>query len=82
MATIRVRYIGPHDEVEVPLGDGTAVTVQRNHQAEVPAEIAGNSKHGLLEQEANWEKVEPAARATRDEAPAKDAAKDSKGGGE
>ena len=54
MATRKVRYVGPIDEVVVPLPDGGSVFVERNHQAEFPEDIARN----LLTQ-ADWEKVDP-----------------------
>lgn len=58
MAMRKVRYIGPHDAVEVRLPDGSAVTVEQNHQVELPEDIVGSSTHGLLAQASNWERVE------------------------
>lgn len=43
---VKIRYVGPFDAVEVdisPDNTGRYVTVQRNHQIEVPDEIA----HGI-----------------------------------
>lgn len=60
MATRKVRYVGPHDVVEVRLPDGSSVTVEQNHQVELPEELVGNSAHGLLAQAGNWERVEAA----------------------
>ncbi len=66
MATVKVRYVGPFDEVSVPLGDGEYLTVARNHQAEVPAALAGDEREGLLAQPDNWQRVGAASRARTD----------------
>lgn len=36
---MKLKYVGPHDEVELPGG----LTVKRNHQIEVPDELAGKA---------------------------------------
>ncbi len=49
---MKLRYIGPHDGVDVPLPGGSAiVTVLRGAVAEFDPDHAA----GLLEQEINWE---------------------------
>lgn len=55
--TVRLRYVGPFDEIAVPLGDDQWITCKRNHQAEFPAELAGDDEHGLLAQSDNWRRV-------------------------
>lgn len=60
MAT-RAKYIGEHDEVVVPLGEGRFVTVVKNgflpteddHGDPIPASV----RDGLLEQRDNWSSV-------------------------
>jgi tellurite resistance-related uncharacterized protein len=57
VASVKLRYIGPFAEVSVPLGNEEYTLVKRNHQAEFPAEVAGNKSEGLLAQPDNWERV-------------------------
>lgn len=45
-----VKYIGPHDEVEVP---DARLVVKRNQTIEVPGELVD----GLLEQQDNWKRT-------------------------
>ena len=45
-----LKYIGPHDEVEVP---AARLVVKRNQTIEVSGELAD----GLLVQEDNWKKT-------------------------
>jgi hypothetical protein len=58
MATVKLKYVGPFDEIAVPLGDDQWITCKRNHQAEFPAELAGNKDGGLLAQADNWERAD------------------------
>jgi hypothetical protein len=51
MANRKVRYIGPIDEVALEY-EGVRYTVERNHQAELPEDLAKN-----LVRAANWEYV-------------------------
>jgi hypothetical protein len=62
MANVRLRYVGPFSAVTVPLGDDQYVVVKRNHQAEFPADVAGNKSEGLLAQPDNWERVASAKK--------------------
>ena len=52
-----VKYIGPHDAVDVPLPNGTEATVKHGEALETTGEHAA----GLLEQPSNWEAVKRAA---------------------
>jgi hypothetical protein len=72
VASVKLRYIGPFAEVSVPLGNEEYTLVKRNHQAEFPAEVAGNKSEGLLAQPDNWERV-----AAKQES--RDAGKDGEG---
>ena len=70
---MKVKYIGPFDEVEVPYTeDGRAKTAvfKRNHQTEVPDDLANGVEGefgGLLEQTDNYVAVEsPKAKADKD----------------
>jgi hypothetical protein len=51
-----LKYVGPHDEVEVP---DARLTVRKNQTIEVSAELAD----GLLCQEDNWKKTTPTKSA-------------------
>jgi hypothetical protein len=66
VASVKLRYVGPFAEVSVPLGNEEYTLVKRNHQAEFPADIAGNKSEGLLAQPDNWERV--AAKQERGDA--------------
>lgn len=60
---MKVRYIGPFDEVEVR---EFGIAVKRNHQAEIPDGIAAT----LIEQ-ADWEEVgKPKSKEQQPPAPA------------
>lgn len=49
---MRLRYVGPHDGVELPLPGGSEIVVVRGEAADVtPDEYAER----LLEQPSNWE---------------------------
>lgn len=45
---MKLKYIGPLDSADVLVGD-TIVTVQRNHQFEVPDDIAGRAPDPRLD---------------------------------
>jgi hypothetical protein len=45
-----VKYVGPHDEVDVP---DARLIVRRNQTIEVSKELA----EGMLQQTSNWEKT-------------------------
>lgn len=47
-----VRYVGPHDSVDIVANDGRIYTAKRNEAIELPADVAGS----LLEQD-TWERV-------------------------
>lgn len=49
----KIRYIGPHDAVSIPLGDGSERVVENNHQIELDDDLAKS----LLDQKDNWERV-------------------------
>lgn len=53
--TVAVTYIGPFDEVWVPVGQ-LELTCARGASIEVPADVA----EGLLGQTSNWEPAKPA----------------------
>lgn len=46
-----VKYVGPHDGVEVPLPSGLVARCERGGTMSVPDDVA----KGLLEQPTNWE---------------------------
>lgn len=48
---MKVRYVGPHDGVDVPRPDGSIITVQRGDDLDTSADHAAT----LLEQAENWE---------------------------
>jgi hypothetical protein len=56
---MKIKYVGPFDEVLVPLPFGGEVTCKRMHLVEVP-DALGES---LLEQEANWHPAPAKRRA-------------------
>lgn len=62
MATKKIRYVGPHEAVYLPLPDGREEMVERHHQVEVPTDLANS----LLEQEENW-KPAPKRRRKSDD---------------
>jgi hypothetical protein len=70
MSSKRVRYVGSHDAVDVPMPDGRMEVVKFRGHLETTAAHAKQ----LLEQEENWREVEPPA-PKKDEAPAKADAK-------
>lgn len=39
-----LRYLGPSPAIEIPLPDGGAIVVERNHQFEVPTEFGRTLK--------------------------------------
>ncbi|MEZ5101168.1 MAG: hypothetical protein R3C15_15480 [Thermoleophilia bacterium] len=62
--TVRVRYVGPHDAVDLyveldPLLEPVPAHVERGGELAVPAAFAER----LLEQPANWALVEPEPRS-------------------
>jgi hypothetical protein len=58
-----LRYIGPHDAVEVPLPDGSQPEVKRDEALQVSdREFAER----LLEQVSNWELAKPAKEKKAD----------------
>lgn len=58
-----VRYIGPHDGVEVPMPNGTLSTVMHGELLETDGEHAA----GLLEQPTNWQAAKkPAAKEKKE----------------
>lgn len=71
MAAIRAKYIGEHEEVVIPLGEGRFVTVVRNgflptednHGNPIPATV----RDGLLEQEANWTAVRQSTNTKKED---------------
>ena len=48
-----MKYVGPHDAVEVPLVDGSYVVVENGGTGEFPDAVAAS----LAEQVKNWEPV-------------------------
>lgn len=52
---MKVRYIGPHDGVYLPLPDGGEALVERDGELEVPDELGAR----LLEQASNWAATAP-----------------------
>lgn len=58
---MRLSYIGPHDEVSVPLPTGGTVECKRGEECQVPDSHAAL----LLEQPTNWQQV--GGRATKDD---------------
>jgi len=59
---VKVKYVGPFDEVSVPTPGGTEIKVARECFADFPGELAKE----LLEQPANWERP-PAPAVKRQE---------------
>lgn len=69
METVTLRYVGPHDAVEI---SATGDLVERDATVKVPAALAGRGPsgdpeseeydrgEGLLAQEANWELADKA----------------------
>lgn len=53
-----VRYVGPHDGVEVPLPSGLVARCERGGTIVVPDDVA----KGLLEQPTNWQPTKAAAK--------------------
>jgi hypothetical protein len=58
---MKVKYIGPHDAVELPLPDGRSVVVE--HGAETP-ELPDDFARSLLKQDTNWETREKPKQKT------------------
>lgn len=58
---VRIRYVGPHREVEVEAHDGSAHFVEQGEVKEFSPDVAAS----LLEQPANWR---PASQKISDEA--------------
>jgi hypothetical protein len=56
---MRIRYIGAHDAVTLPLPSGIEVEVARGGECDVP-DVLGAS---LLEQAVNWEAVKAPTKA-------------------
>lgn len=52
---MHLRYIGPHDEVDVLLPFGGSISVKHGEEAKLPDSLAEE----LLKQETNWEKAQP-----------------------
>ncbi len=59
MAKSVVRYVGPHDGVELNLPDGRVAEVAHGELLETTPEHAA----ALLEQASNWEPAKPSAKA-------------------
>lgn len=53
-----VKYVGPHDGVEVPLPSGLVARCERGGTMSVPDDVA----KGLLEQPTNWEPAKGSAK--------------------
>ena len=62
----RLKYVGPHDAVEVPLVDGSTVVVEKNEVGEFDDALAAS----LAEQSNNWEAAD-GAKTAKPEAPKK-----------
>ena len=58
-----VRYIGPHDAVDLYHPDGHVATVKHGDKFETTEEHAA----GLLEQPTNWEPVKAAGKSAKAE---------------
>lgn len=56
---MKLAYTGAHDEVEVPLSDGSVQLARRGGD---PIEVADEDAAGLLEQEENWAPSDAAAK--------------------
>lgn len=54
-----VKYVGPHDGVEVPLPSGLVARCERGGTLSVPDDVA----KGLLEQPTNWEPAKGSAKS-------------------
>lgn len=50
---MKLKYIGPHDAVEVPLPFGGFITVKNGEVKDLPDSLS----EGLLEQKDNWKKA-------------------------
>lgn len=59
MALKRIKYVGPHPEVEFQDGLGEWRTVKRHGHVDLPTALANN----MAEQEENWQIVDPAPAA-------------------
>ena len=58
----RLKYVGPHDAVEVPLVDGSTVVVERDKIGEFEDAVAAS----LVEQVNNWETADGVKPAKSD----------------
>lgn len=61
MVLKRVKYVGREDAVEIEHPAGQWQTVKRLGHIDVPTKLAGS----LLEQEDNWQAVDPPAPTTK-----------------
>lgn len=64
---VKVRYIGPHASVDLPLETGEVWQVPRGADVDVPAAV----RDRLIRQESNWEEVKekptPAKKSDKDD---------------
>ena len=63
---MQISYVGPHDEVEIPMPDGRMYACARGEEIDVPADLG----HRLLEQPTNWRAVRPLRRKDPEASPA------------
>lgn len=73
MSRVNVKYIGPHEAVEITDGQvdlvvqhGETVEVSHDLAHGVPGDVGALG--GLLDQEENWELVKPAKAAEKEKA--------------
>jgi len=67
---VKVEYRGPHESVEVPLGDGSAIVVRRGESVEFDDSVAA----GLLVQ-STWRESKAKASEPKPDVAPKQAAK-------
>jgi hypothetical protein len=67
---VKVEYRGPHESVEVPLGDGSAIVVRRGESVEIDDSVAA----GLLVQ-STWRESRAKASEPKPDVAPKQAAK-------
>lgn len=60
---VKVRYIGPHASVDLPLETGEVWQVPRGADVDVPAAVRDN----LVRQKANWEEVKEKPAPKKDD---------------
>lgn len=66
---VKVKYVGPHDAVDLPLPDGGVVRVERGAEVDVHHEL----RDELVKQEGNWEQSKPtSSRSTASESDSED----------